>query len=234
MSSSPDEVRAVLFDMDGVLVSSDGISRLAARDTLKQLYGITVDPDEFLAYTGMGEGVFLSSVAAAHGVEIDQIAKTKDLFFDIYLRDYCNGSVNISFPGAASLVQACKEKGMSVAVASAADYVKVEANLKAGAIDIGMFDAVVSADAFEGKLKPNPDIFLAASKALGVDPRHCVVIEDAVSGVEAGQRAGMRVIGVTTTLTPEVLCAGEYVPDVLKGEIGDISLDDILTVGMET
>lgn len=53
------------------------------------------------------------------------------------------------------------------------------------------FDAVVSADLFE-RLKPSPDIFLAASKALGVPPSQCVVIEDALAGVQAARAAGMR------------------------------------------
>ena len=109
-----------------------------------------MDPKEFLAYTGMGEGVFLAGVAQSYGVTID-VEKTKAAFFDRYLSEYCNGSVNIGYPGAAELVTACKERGLKVAVASAADRVKVDGNLKAGGIDIGMFDAVVSADQFEGK-----------------------------------------------------------------------------------
>jgi len=186
-----------------------------------------VDPKEFLAYTGMGEGVFLAGVAQSYGVTID-VEKTKAAFFDRYLSDYCNGSVNIGYPGAAELVTACKERGLKVAVASAADRVKVDGNLKAGGIDIGMFDAVVSADQFEGKLKPNPDIFLAASARLGVPPDQCVVIEDAVAGVEAARRAGMRVVGVSTTVGEEKLVTGEYTPDFVRGQIGDIALDDLL------
>jgi len=168
-ASTTAPVEAVLFDMDGVLVSSDRISRLAARDVLKDLYAIDVDPEVFLAYTGMGEGVFLAGVAKAHGVEID-VDRTKAAFFETYLAKYCDGSENISFPGAVELVKACKNAGLKVAVASAADYIKVQGNLAAGRIDIGLFDAVISADQFVGKLKPNPDIFLAAGEALGVAP----------------------------------------------------------------
>lgn len=186
-----------------------------------------MDPEEFLAYTGMGEGVFLAGVAQTYGVTID-VEKTKAAFFDRYLSEYCNGSVNIGYPGAADLVTACKERGLKVAVASAADRVKVDGNLKAGGIDIGMFDAVVSADQFEGKLKPNPDIFLAASARLGVPPDQCVVIEDAVAGVEAARRARMRVVGVSTTVGEEKLMTGEYTPDFVRGQIGDITLDDLL------
>jgi beta-phosphoglucomutase-like phosphatase (HAD superfamily) len=224
-------VEAVLFDMDGVLVSSDGISRLAARDVLREMYGIDVDPDEFLKYTGMGEGVFLSSVARSYGVEID-VARTKARFFEVYLASYCTGEVNIGFPGAVELVSACKGEGLRVAVASAADLVKVEGNLRAAGMALDMFDAVVSADQFEGKLKPHPDIFLAAAARLGVAPERCVVIEDALAGVEAACRAGMRVIGVTTTLGEEALLGAAHVPDLVRGEIGEITLRDVLECGV--
>ena len=225
-ASTTAPVEAVLFDMDGVLVSSDRISRLAARDVLKDLYAIDVDPEEFLAYTGMGEGVFLAGVAKAHGVEID-VDRTKAAFFETYLAKYCDGSENISFPGAVELVKACKNAGLKVAVASAADYIKVQGNLAAGRIDIGLFDAVISADQFVGKLKPNPDIFLAAGEALGVAPAHCVVIEDAIAGIEAARRAGMRVIGVSTTMSAEDLLGAAYTPDMVRDSIGAIQLDEL-------
>ena len=220
---------SLLACQDGVLVTSDGISRLAARDVLEELYDIRVDPEEFLEFTGMGEGVFLAGVASKYGVTID-VERTKAAFFEKYLSEYCDGSVDISFPGSAALVKACKDRGLGVAVASAADRVKVEGNLKAGRIDIDLFDVVVSADAFEGKLKPNPDIFLAASAGLQVAPENCVVIEDALAGVEAAKRAGMRCVAVSTTLSREKLMAGEYVPELVKAEIGEITVEDLIRI----
>ncbi|XP_025662380.1 protein SUPPRESSOR OF QUENCHING 1, chloroplastic isoform X2 [Arachis hypogaea] len=91
-----------------------------------------------------------------------------------------------------------------------------------------MFDAIVSADAFEN-LKPAPDIFLAASKILDVPPSECVVIEDALAGVQAAKTAQMRCIAVRTTLSDEAL---ESVgPSLIRDDIGNISLDDILSGG---
>ena len=66
---------------------------------------------------------------------------------------------------------------------------QVHANLGAAGIPLDLFDTIVSADAFE-KLKPSPDIFLAAAAQLGVPPANCVVIEDAVAGVQAARAAG--------------------------------------------
>ncbi|XP_042054183.1 protein SUPPRESSOR OF QUENCHING 1, chloroplastic-like isoform X3 [Salvia splendens] len=71
-----------------------------------------------------------------------------------------------------------------------ADRIKVDANLAAAGLKLSMFDAVVSADAFEN-LKPAPDIFLAASKILDVPTNECLVIEDALAGVQAAKSACM-------------------------------------------
>jgi hypothetical protein len=74
-------------------------------------------------------------------------------------------------------------------------------------------------------MHPLVDIFLAAARNLGVDPANCVVIEDAVAGVAAARAAGMRVIGVTTTLAPAAMAAAA--PDCVFGDVRSITLEDI-------
>ena len=118
-----------------------------------------------------------------------EVEAAKAKFFEIYMAKYCRPGAGIGFPGAAALVAACRAAGLRTAVASSADRVKVDANLAAAEIPQTLFDAVVTADAFE-RLKPFPDIFLAAAAQLGADPANCVVIEDAEAGVQAARAAG--------------------------------------------
>ena len=70
---------------------------------------------------------------------------------------------------------------------------------------------IFTLDDVDQRSKPDPAIFLFASSRLGVDPRACVVIEDAPHGVEAARRAGMLCIGITTTYEPENLAAADLV-----------------------
>ena len=92
----------------------------------------------------------------------------------------------------------------AVAVASAADLRKVKTNLHCLGMSVEDFDAVVTGSDVINK-KPDPEIFLKAAEKIGVDPKDCLVVEDARSGVTAAKRAGMYAIGVLGTFEPEAL-----------------------------
>ncbi|KAH9755578.1 protein SUPPRESSOR OF QUENCHING 1 [Citrus sinensis] len=221
------KVSAVLFDMDGVLCNSEEPSRRAAVDVFAEM-GVEVTVEDFLPFMGTGEANFLGGVASVKGVKGFDSEAAKKRFFEIYLDKYAKPNSGIGFPGALELINQCKSKGLKVAVASSADRIKVDANLAAAGLPVSMFDAIVSADAFEN-LKPAPDIFLSASKILNVPTSECIVIEDALAGVQAAKAAQMRCIAVTTTLSEERLKEGS--PSLIRKEIGSVSLNDILTGG---
>ncbi|CAN6313014.1 unnamed protein product [Urochloa humidicola] len=221
------KVSAVLFDMDGVLCNSEEPSRQAAVDVFAEM-GVEVTVDDFVPFMGTGEANFLGGVARVKGVKDFNPESAKKRFFEIYLDKYAKPNSGIGFPGALELIMECKNAGLRVAVASSADRIKVDANLAAAGLPVSLFDAIVSADAFEN-LKPAPDIFLAASKNLGVDTDECIVIEDALAGVQAAKAAEMRCIAVTTTLEEDALQQGG--PSLIRKNIGDVSINDILYGG---
>ncbi|KAG8063634.1 hypothetical protein GUJ93_ZPchr0003g17480 [Zizania palustris] len=221
------KVSAVLFDMDGVLCNSEEPSRLAGVDVFAEM-GVEVTGDDFVPYMGTGEANFLGGVARVKGVKDFNPESAKKRFFEIYLDKYAKPNSGIGFPGALELIMECKNAGLKVAVASSADRVKVDANLVAAGLPVSLFDAIVSADAFEN-LKPAPDIFLSASKNLGVDTTECIVIEDTLAGVQAATAAEMRCIAVMTTLQEDVLHQAS--PSLIRKDIGNISIRDILYGG---
>ncbi|CAO2837601.1 unnamed protein product [Amaranthus hypochondriacus] len=221
------KVSAVLFDMDGVLCNSEEPSRRAGVDVFAEM-GVDVTVDDFVPFMGTGEANFLGGVASLKGVQGFDSNAAKKRFFEIYLEKYAKPNSGIGFPGALELITQCKAKGLKIAVASSADRIKVDANLAAAGLPLELFDAIVSADAFEN-LKPAPDIFLAASDILNVPPNECIVIEDALAGLQAANAARMRCIVVTTTLSEAALATES--PSIIRKDIGNITLDDIISGG---
>ncbi len=206
-----------------MLCNSEIVSRKAAAEVMAELYGLTVDPAEFEEFTGTGEANFLGGVARKYGAPFE-VESCKAKFFEIYMAKYAVPGAGIGYAGAKELVAACRAAGLRTAVASSADLVKVHANLGAAEIPLDLFDIVVSADAFE-RLKPSPDIFLAAAAQLGVEPAECVVIEDALAGVQAARAAGMRVIGLTTTMPADSMVAAA--PDQVRAAIAELGVEDL-------
>ena len=204
--------------MDGVLTDSEPLINAAAISMFAQR-GLTVRPDDFLPFVGAGEDRYLGGVAEKYGLSLD-LAAAKRRTYEIYLQMVPTRLAG--FPGASELVRMCRKSGLKVALASSADQVKVIANLQKLGLPSAEWDAVVTGEEVKLK-KPAPDIFLAAAAKLGIAPGACVVVEDAVNGVEAAKAAGMRVIAVAQTFAPERL----GMADIVRATIAQVSLADL-------
>jgi len=192
-------MKAVIFDMDGVLVNSEPVIIEASLRVLKK-YGVTAKETDFKEFTGMGDDLFIGGVARKYGLEYDP--KMKAEAYEIYL-DIIDTHIQ-KFPGVLPLINILKEKGYTLAIASASDLIKVKANVKAAGASENDFAAIITGSDVERK-KPFPDIYLKASDAIKIDPSECIVIEDAISGTKAGIAAGMKVAAVTTSFPAEDL-----------------------------
>lgn len=188
--------------MDGVLIDSEPFIRAAAIGMFAEK-GLTVQPEDFMPFTGAGEDRFIGGVAEKYGFTLDlepDKARTYELYGEIV-----RGKLH-PLPGVHEFIEKARKRGLKLAVASAADRVKVEINLREIGISRDMFDAVVTGSDVTHK-KPDPEIFLTAAKKMGVDAANCLVCEDAVNGVMAANAAGMRCLGITTSFSPEELGA---------------------------
>jgi HAD superfamily hydrolase (TIGR01509 family) len=219
--STPPQVRAAIFDMDGVLTDSEPIINAAAIAMFKEL-GLNARPEDFLAFVGTGEDRYIGGVAELHHFPID-LSAAKRRTYEIYL-ELVPSQLEI-FPGARGLVESCRKANLMVAVASSADRVKVAANLTQIALPIEFWDGVVTGEGVVKK-KPAPDIFLKAAERLKVRPNECVVIEDAVNGIEAALAAGMRCVAVAQSFPLDRLKAA----DLARAHIADVSVTDLLGV----
>lgn len=195
MTFSPEtDLKAVVFDMDGVLTDSEPLINAAAIAMFREL-GLTVQPEDFAPFIGAGEDRYLSGVAESYRFPID-LPAAKNRTYAIYL-DLVPTRLD-AFPGACRLVHQCRAAGWATAVASSADRIKITANLDKIGLPPQSWDAVVAAEDAPHK-KPAPDLFLAAAQKLHLSPRQCLVIEDAPNGIQAAKTAGMYCIAVAHT-----------------------------------
>jgi beta-phosphoglucomutase len=199
-------MKAVLFDMDGVLLDSEEYICRAGIEMFREK-GFTVAPSDFLEYTGMGENRYLGGVAEKNNIPF-QLEKDKARTYEIYGK-LVKGKL-VPFRGVKEFIGRCLDMGLKIAVASSADPVKISINLAEIGIPEKTFHAIVSGLDIEHK-KPAPDIFLKAAEKLGVSAADCLVIEDAVSGVAAGKAAGARVLALTTSFSAEELSGADWI-----------------------
>ena len=193
----------VIFDMDGVLCDSEDFMAEAAAAMFAETYGVIVNPDEFRPFRGMGEDRYLGGVAKHHSVTLD-LAVDKNRAYEIFLHRI-PGRLQ-PLPGAREFIASCRARGLKLAVATSADRLKLNGMLPEIGLPHQLFDAIVTGSDVTNK-KPNPEIFLTAAKLIGLPAEHCLVVEDARSGVQAAKAAGSRCLAVTTSLAAGTLRA---------------------------
>lgn len=208
--------KAILFDMDGVLIESEYLMRATAIQVLND-YGISPSHEDFLEFTGMGEDRFVGGVAEKYGLVYDTAMKERA--YD-YFGQRVKKEAHVP-DGVKEMLETLHEKGLILAVCSAADLRKVRYNLSAVGVDESIFTALVTGSDVARK-KPFPDIYLEGARRVGIDPKACLVVEDAISGIQAAHAAGMDAVGVTTTFSKEEL-REKAQPEYILNEIRELT-----------
>lgn len=199
-------IKGVLFDMDGVLVDSESFICKAAIMMFNEL-GINALPDDFIPFVGMGENRYIGGVAEKYGISVN-INKVKARTYQIY-ETIIRGQLK-PLPGVYEFIEKCRKKKLKLAIATSADSVKMEANLREIGLSYSIFNATVTGLDVINK-KPFPDIYIKAAGCIGVKPEECLVAEDAVSGVKAAKAAGCKCLAVTTSFDREKLKEADWI-----------------------
>ncbi len=185
------DVRAVLWDMDGTLVDTARFHLDAWQDVLGGL-GITVTHERFMQTFGRRNDAVIRDLVdpEATAETIARIAGEKEERYRALVR--AHGVEPL--PGVREWLPRLRDAGWRNAIASSAPHANIETIIDAMGFH-GQFDGIAGdEDVTVGK--PDPQVFLAAAASVGAQPARCVVVEDAPAGVEGGRRAGMRTIGV--------------------------------------
>jgi mannitol-1-/sugar-/sorbitol-6-phosphatase len=192
---------AVLADLDGTLVDSHA-AVMRAWAWWAARHGIERDPEEWVRH-----GVTSAEQIAELRPDLDAGAES-DAIDALQTRDV-DGVV--ALPGAAELL--APGAPWPVAVVTSGIVPLATARLRAAGLPV---PGVLVTPERVRRGKPDPEPYLTAAHDLGDDPAGCVVLEDAPAGVQAGRAAGMRVVGITTTATPEELGADEHAATVAE------------------
>lgn len=215
-------LKAVLFDMDGVLVDTEDLTFRAAQLMFRE-HGIHVTHEDFRPYIGTGENSYIGNVARKYGFAVD-IPRDKARMYTLF-GELARGQLR-ALPGVEDFLALCRGRGLKIAVATSADYVKMMINLKETGLEPESFDALVNGQDIVNK-KPDPEIYLKTASLLGVKPYECLVVEDAVNGIEAAIAAGMKCLAVTNSFGREELGSADLICDSLE-DIQPEVLDSIM------
>ena len=177
---------AALFDLDGVLIDTEGIYTSFWNKVGKHYGKVPTFANDI-------KGTTLDDILSTHFPEPETRAEIEKM-----IHDFEDTMVYALFPGASEFLTELRRRGVKCAIVTSSDRKKMDAlALQNPTLAAGM-DTVVIADDVQ-RSKPDPQGYLLAAERLGVAPELCVVFEDSLQGLEAGRRSGARVVGLTTT-----------------------------------
>ncbi|MFI4910082.1 MAG: beta-phosphoglucomutase [Sedimentisphaeraceae bacterium JB056] len=183
-------IEAVIFDLDGVLVSTSEL-HYEAWKSLSQKYGISFDRDFNERFKGVSRSDCVRMLFPS-----EKDTKLLDAMSDEKNAYYCELISSLTpqdvFPGVRELISNLKNNNIKTAVGSVSKNTSVVLE-QLGISDV--FDVVVDGNDIKNS-KPRPDVFLFAAGRLNVHPENCVVVEDAAAGIRAAHLAGMLTVGV--------------------------------------
>ncbi|MEO3865062.1 beta-phosphoglucomutase [Rheinheimera fenheensis] len=185
--------QAVIFDLDGVLTDT-AIYHFYAWKALADELGINFteqDNEQLKGVDRLGSlrWILQQGGLTLSGAEEARLMQQKNAH---YLKLIDHITPDNLYPGVAALFAELKQRAIKIGLASAsknAAFVVERLGIAA------QFDYIADANQVVNS-KPDPEVFLLAAKGLGVPPKHCIGVEDALAGIEAINRAGMKAIGI--------------------------------------
>lgn len=188
-----ENIKAFIFDMDGVLIDSEVWHLKAKLATLKFFgWDMTAEDIDYEAYIGRSTNAFFTDFIAAHPestVDWETMARKKhDLYREMLAHDPAFSPV----AGVKELLERLQEHGYIIGLGTSS--VREMVDLVLNRFDLMQYFQEITTSDEVAHAKPEPDIYLLAAKKLGVKPAECCVVEDATSGIKAAKAAGMHCI----------------------------------------
>lgn len=220
-----DHVYGLIFDVDGVIADTERVNAEASISVFRDLFGLhDVRRGDFEAGLGRGAEEYVRAAARVHGVELtdQQVVAATTARQENFLKILEHGPLP-PFPGVLDLMNAAlAHDDFRVAIATSSAREKSEAVLRSARIPYTKLVYVTGSNV--KNKKPDPELFLVAAERMRIQPRQCVVIEDAPNGVQAAHAAGCRCIAVTNSTSADRLSQA----DLTVSALTEIGLCDVI------
>ncbi len=203
------EIKAVLFDLDGVLVKSMPY-HLRAWERAFEKNGISVTQQTLALHEGLRSADMAREIAKEAGIIFDN-GKIEQIVLE--KRSYYQEIAKIEFyPNSLELIEAIQKISLQLGIVTSC--VRNSLNRAIPVSIQPFFEYIVTGDEIKNG-KPNPDPFLLAAEHLHRSPSECLVIENAPLGIQAAKAAGMPCVAITTTLEKQYLPGADFIIDDL-------------------
>lgn len=210
------EIKAVLFDMDGLMVDTESLSTEAFINSAKA-QGYNMTKEETLKVLGFTKAnIYQFWINYFQGTNVDGKKLVDDHYEYIENVLYTVGPEKM--PYVEELLKYLRENNYKIAVASSSDTADIKNNLEKTKLEKYIDEIASGAEVENGK--PAPDVFLLAAKRLGVDPKDCLILEDSKAGIKAGKASGAMVFMVPDMYTVDKEC--EDTADRILTNLGEV------------
>ncbi len=224
MSAAHAHYQGVIFDMDGILIDSEPLFRLAAQQAAGEL-GYHVSDETYVTWMGLPPTAVEAAVVASMGGDFPMTA-FRDAFRAIWTTHTDKHGVPAQ-PGMAALLGALRSRGIPYGVATSTERAQAQRSLELAGL-APLIGTLVGGDEVANG-KPAPEIFLRAAEHIGVGPESCVALEDSAAGVRAAAGARMLTIMVPDLHLPgaDIAALARYVlPDTRRAAEVVVALFD--------
>lgn len=211
--------KAIIFDMDGVLIDSESHWAKAERP-FREKYNLNITPEMAVRFNGRSENENLSWIKENFKLlpSVEELLQERKVYIDKIYQEMAT-----AIPGVESILEKVKQKGLPQGLGSGAPMRNITQIIDRFDWQ-KYFDKIISSDHVNNVGKPDPAIFLRTAAQLQVNPSDCIVIEDAQNGIAAAKSAGMTCIALVDQLwTKGDLSAADYqIKNFLDSDIHEI------------
>lgn len=218
-------IKAIIFDMDGVIIDSEPIHYDSNKRIFEEL-GIPVNKNIYSNYIGVSNQEMWQDLKNEFNLSqsVEELVEKQSQENLEYIKKYAKEPIE----GVVELLQKLKESNFKIALASSSPLRLIKEIVCK--FDIEKYFEVVTSSEFVSRGKPKPDLFVYTAGLLKAQPKECLVIEDSKNGVKAAKAAGMKCIGFKN---PNSLGQDLSKADVVVEKMSEITVQLIEKIGLD-